>query len=191
MRAHSCLLLPPSASALPTSPFSALSSPTFLLLPSTHLGQQPLHQIEIQACLPSCFTVSCAGMISDAAFKSEMLRSPVEPASPQELLVAQRSLVRYEKQGPTDDEFQVCANEDWVRLYVALRRALPHDTRITPGILRQWKSKVASSTSVKESATSWRRRPLMLCPSTRRTWTSGSSPRMSWCSRLTSILRES
>ena len=65
------------------------------------------------------------------------------------MLVAQRPLVRYERQGPTDDESKVCANEDWVRLCIALLRAHPMHTRIVPGFLRQWKSKVTSSTSVK------------------------------------------
>jgi len=40
---------------------------------------------------------------------------------------------------------KICANEDWVRLFIALRRACLPDTRITPGLLREWKTKVASS----------------------------------------------
>ena len=111
--------------------------------------QQPLRKIEAQTCLSPCSAVSCAGMISEAAFNAELQRLAVQPPGAEELLVAQRSLVRYERQGPTDDESKVCANEDWVRLFVALRRAHPIHTRITPGLLRQWKSKVTSSTSVK------------------------------------------
>ena len=125
---------------------------------------------------------------SHAAFSSELERLEFEPLSDLERTVATRSLARFGRQGVADDNLKICANEDWVRLFIALRRACVPDTRITPGLLREWKTKVASSTVV--NSTLWRWRPLMLCLSTRPTWISGSSPRMSWCSRLTFIVTE-
>ena len=110
---HACAFLSPlapSPSLPPTSPSSALSSPTLLLLLPTDLRQQPLHRLEAQTCLCPCSAVSCAGMFSDAAFRAGLQRWEVEPAGPLERLVAQRLLVRYEKQGPADDESKVCAN---------------------------------------------------------------------------------
>ncbi len=71
-------------------------------------------------------------MLSDAAFRSELERLELEPVSDLERTIATRSLVRY----------------DWVRLFIAPRRAYIPNTRITPAILREWKTKVASSTSV-------------------------------------------
>jgi hypothetical protein len=80
-----------------------------------------------------------------ASFRSELVRLELEPVSNLERTVATRSLVRYGRQGVADDSLKTCANEDWVRLFIALRRACLPDTRITPGLLREWKTKVTSS----------------------------------------------
>ena len=80
-------------------------------------------------------------MLYDAAFRSEMERLEREPASDMERIVATRSLVRCERQGVADDNLKICASEDWVRLCIALRRANIPNTRITPALLREWKTK--------------------------------------------------
>ena len=43
---------------------------------------------------------------------------------------------------------KIRTSEDWVRLFSALRRASTPNTRITPALLREWKTKVASSIAV-------------------------------------------
>ena len=66
-------------------------------------------------------------MISDAAFRSEIARLEHQPVSDLERIVATRALVRYERHGFADDDVKICANEDWIRLFIALRRAhSPH-----------------------------------------------------------------
>ena len=79
---------------------------------------------------------------------AELNRLDVVPANAEERYVAQRALVRYEKLRDSDAD-TVCASEDWVRLFIALRRVHPHHTRITLALLKQWKAKATSSTSVK------------------------------------------
>ena len=75
----------------------------------------------------------------------------VAPANAEERYVAQRALVRDEKLQDSDAD-TVWASEDWVRLFIALRRVHPHHTRITLALLKQWKAKVTSSTSVNRIA---------------------------------------
>ena len=75
----------------------------------------------------------------------------VVPANAEERYVAQRALVRYEKLRDSDVD-TVCASEDWVRLFIALRRVHHHHTRIALALLKQWKAKVTSSTFVTGSA---------------------------------------
>ena len=87
-------------------------------------------------------------MLSDAAFRSELERLEREPAIDLERIVATRSLVRYGRQGVADDNLKICASEDWVRLFIALRRASIPNTRITPALLREWNTMVTSSTAV-------------------------------------------
>ena len=87
-------------------------------------------------------------MISDAAFRSEIARLEHQPVSDLERLVATRALVRYERHGFADDDVSICANEDWICLFIALRRAHLPNTRITPALLMEWKTKVNSSTVV-------------------------------------------
>ena len=70
------------------------------------------------------------------AFRSELELLEREPASDLERIVATRSWVRYERQGVADDYLKLCASEDWVRLFIALRRAHSPHTRITPALLR-------------------------------------------------------
>ena len=84
-------------------------------------------------------------MISDAAFRSEIERLEHEPISELERLVATRASVRYERHGFANDDVKICANEDWIRLFIAFRRANSPQSRITPALLRDWKSKVTSS----------------------------------------------
>ena len=66
------------------------------------------------------------------------------PAHAQESYAAKRALVRY---GKCDDE--ISASEDWVRLFIALRRTVGPAARITPGMLKQWKPHVSSVTTLK------------------------------------------
>jgi len=54
-----------------------------------------------------------------ASFRSELVRLELEPVSNLERTVATRSLVRYGMQGVADDNLKICANEDWVRLFIA------------------------------------------------------------------------
>ena len=89
-------------------------------------------------------------MLSDAAFRSELARLESEPVSDLERMVATRALVRYQRQGVAHDNLKVCASEDWVRLFIAFRRACIPDTRITPALLRQWKTKVASTVVIRK-----------------------------------------
>ena len=63
--------------------------------------------------------------------------------------MAQRALVRYEKPGACDVDSVVSTTEEWVRLYIALRRVNPPGTRLTANVLTQWKTKVTSSTTIK------------------------------------------
>ena len=77
-------------------------------------------------------------MLSEAAFHSELALLESEPVSDLERIVATRSLVRYERLGIPDEHLNPSASEDWVRLYIALRRAHLPNTRITPALLRAW-----------------------------------------------------
>ena len=79
----------------------------------------------------------------------ELTRLKAAPASPGERAVAQRALVRYEKPGAGDVDSVVSTTEEWVRLYIALRRVNPPGTRLTAKVLTQWKTKVSSSTTIK------------------------------------------
>ena len=62
-------------------------------------------------------------MIYDAAFRSEIARLEHQPVSDLERLASTRALVRYERHGFADDDVKICANEDWIRLCIAFRRA--------------------------------------------------------------------
>jgi len=91
----------------------------------------------------------CVAMDMDAAFSTEMQRLEAAPATPTERAAAQRALARYEKSGGIDGDSQVSTSEDWVLLSIALRRVRPQSTRITPSLLKQWRTKVTSSATVK------------------------------------------
>ena len=129
-------------------------------------------------------------MISDAAFRSEIERLEHEPISELERLVATRALVRYERHGFANDDVKICANEDWIRLFIALRRAHSPHTRITPALLRDWKTKVASSTVVMRKCYIVETAALDALPQYPPDLDKWIIPGMSWCSRLTSILTE-
>ena len=74
---------------------------------------------------------------------TELARLEDHPPSEDENKVARRALMRY---GKSDDV--IAASEDWVRLFIAIRRTGGAHTRITPTMLKQWKTKVKSSTTV-------------------------------------------
>ena len=115
----------------------------------------------------------------------ELKRLEVVPADAAMRYVAQKALVRYEKLRD-DDVDTVCASEDWVRLFIALRRVHPHHTRITRALIKQWKAKVTSSTSVKRKRFIVEMAALDALPEYLLDLEeSGSSPGVSWCSRLT------
>jgi hypothetical protein len=84
-----------------------------------------------------------------AAVSMELTRLKAAPASPGERAVAQRALLRCEKPGAGDVDSVASATEEWVRLYIALRRVNPPGTRLTAKVLTQWKTKVSSSTTIK------------------------------------------
>ena len=85
-------------------------------------------------------------MLTGATLSEQLTRLDDVPADPTERIAAKRALVRYEKIG--DEGSQACASEDWIRLFIALRRATSPSTRITPQLLMHWKTKVTASTTV-------------------------------------------
>ena len=88
-------------------------------------------------------------MNMDAAFSTELRRLEAAPGSQVERFAAQRALVRYVRSGEGDGDPQASATEEWVRLVIALRRVRPQSAHITPGLLKQWKTKATSSTHAK------------------------------------------
>ena len=61
------------------------------------------------------------------------------PPTTEERQVACRSLMRYSR---SSGETELESSEDWVRLYVALRRASGNALRVAPQILKSWKTRV-------------------------------------------------
>ena len=96
-----------------------------------------------------------------------------EPAHPVERYVAQRALVRYKKVGD-HEAHTVCASEDWVRSFIALRRVHPPNIRIMIALIKTVEDEghVLHCCLSKGSASLWLWRPLMLCPNTRLIWKS-------------------
>ena len=81
-----------------------------------------------------------------AAVSMELRRLEAAPAaSPGERAVAQRALVRYEKPGACDVDSVLSTTEEWVRLYIALRRVNPPGTRLTAKVLTQWNGIMSDS----------------------------------------------
>ena len=82
--------------------------------------------------------------IADKELEEQLVALKDSPGHSEESYAAKRALVRY---GKCDDE--ISASEDWVRLFIALRRTAGPAVRITPAILKQWKPKVSSVTTLK------------------------------------------
>ena len=92
--------------------------------------------------------------LEDHVVKEELARIKEVPVSPEERKVACRAIVRWSgKRDPgnnEDDGAMIGITEDWVRLYVALRRGSgAQPMRMTAAHLRRWKARVSSFTTVK------------------------------------------
>ena len=89
----------------------------------------------------------------EIAVRQEIAELGERPVSDEERKVACRAIVRFkgQRQGNADEEdTPIEVTEDWVRLYVALRRASGSSTmRLTASQLRRWKAKVCQVTTVK------------------------------------------
>ena len=91
--------------------------------------------------------------IDEASVKRELGRFNANPIQDKEREVATRSLVRFARAGVPlqgSEEGTICAREEWVRLYVALRRAGGDSVeRLTSVALRSWRTRVQMETTVK------------------------------------------
>ena len=92
--------------------------------------------------------------LPDNRVRSEIAGLGERPVSDEERKGACRAIVRFKGQrgqgNAEDEETQIDVTEDWVRLYVALRRASGSPTvRLSASQLRRWKAKVSQSTTVK------------------------------------------
>ena len=91
-------------------------------------------------------------MADNAAVQREIAELGQRPVTDEERKVACRAIVRFkgQRQGNDEEDTQIEVTEDWVRLYVALRRASGSSTmRLSASQLRRWKAKVSQSTTVK------------------------------------------
>ena len=79
-----------------------------------------------------------------AELEQQLVALKDTPAKSNEAYAANRALVRY---GKCDDD--ISATEDWVRLFIALRRTHGPSAHITPAMLKKWKPKVSSVTTLK------------------------------------------
>ena len=92
--------------------------------------------------------------LRDTVVKAELDQMDKFPVSDEERKVACRAIVRFKgKRDPgntEDDGSPIEMTEDWVRLYVALRRGSGSQSmRLSAGHLRRWRARVSSSTTVK------------------------------------------
>ena len=91
--------------------------------------------------------------IQEIAVRSEIGQLAQRPVSDEERKVACRAIVRFkgQRQGNADEEdTPIEVTEDWVRLYVALRRASGSSSmRLSASQLRRWKAKACQQTTVK------------------------------------------
>ena len=78
------------------------------------------------------------------AVQRELDKLQRSPPTSKETEVASRSLVRFARASKdSDEEHAIRATEEWVRLYVALRRAGgPEVERLTAETLRTWHARV-------------------------------------------------
>ena len=82
--------------------------------------------------------------VAQKELQEQLVALKDNPAQGQEGWAARRALVRY---GKCDDA--ISASEDWVRLFVALRRTAGPTARITTAMLKQWRPQVSSETTLK------------------------------------------
>ena len=82
--------------------------------------------------------------MSDIVVQKEIDALAEQPVSEEERKIAFRAIARFKGAG------EVELTEDWVRLYVALRRASGSQTvRLNASYLRKWRAKVSQCTIVK------------------------------------------
>ncbi len=84
-----------------------------------------------------------------AAARAALAELDVNPPTQEERRKACRSLVRYAKLGNSHAQDQIQASEEWVRLYVALRRVCGESARVSESELREWKASVSAATTIK------------------------------------------
>ena len=107
--------------------------------------------------------------LEDHVVKDELARMEQDPVSAEERKVACRAIVRWSgKRDPgvnEDDGAMIGITEDWVRLYVALRRGSGgQPMRMTAAHLRRWKARVSSFTTVKRKVFIVRKAALLELP---------------------------
>ena len=88
----------------------------------------------------------------EIAVRQEIAELGERPVSDEERKVACRAIVRFkgQRQDPHEENTPIEVTEDWVRLYVALRRASGSSVmRLSASQLRRWKAKVCQVTTVK------------------------------------------
>ena len=93
-------------------------------------------------------------VIADTDVKRELSDLEQKPVNEDERKNACRAIMRFKGRrgggGVEDDESPIEVTEDWVRLYVALRRASGSQTvRLNASHLRRWRQRVSQYTTVK------------------------------------------
>ena len=90
--------------------------------------------------------------IPDSVVQSELSALATNPVSEDERKVACRAIVRFKERRSANNEDPVDVTEDWVRLYVALRRASgSKEVRLSASHLRKWRARVAIHDCEEES----------------------------------------
>ena len=89
--------------------------------------------------------------IPDSHVQRELGGLDEKPPSDEERKNAARAIVRFKgAKGAAEEESPIEVTEDWVRLYVALRRASGSSAvRFSAAHLRRWRARVSQSTTVK------------------------------------------
>ena len=89
--------------------------------------------------------------IPDSHVQRELGGLDEKPPSDEERKNAARAIVRFKgAKGAAEEESPIDVTEDWVRLYVALRRASGSSAvRFSAAHLRRWRARVSQSTTVK------------------------------------------
>ena len=107
--------------------------------------------------------------LEDHVVKDELARMEQDPVSAEERKVACRAIVRWKGSKACgvneEDGSPIGMTEDWVRLYVALRRGSGgQPMRMSAAHLRRWKARVSSSTTVKRKVFIVRKAALLDLP---------------------------